>query len=174
MKRYIKEIDGKSVIKNSRQIVINKDGMNIFNPNEKMILADGWAEYTTPVYEPTIEDYRIDKKTEIERYDSSEDVNIFYINDIPVWLDKATRAGLKLRFEAESAMGDNETTLWYKNMQFQLSIEQAIRMLYVIEKYASACYDNTQKHLAAIDLLEDINAIQAYNYREGYPDKLAF
>jgi hypothetical protein len=28
--------------------------------------------------------------------------------------------------------------------------------------------------LAAIDLLEDINAIQAYNYREGYPDKLAF
>lgn len=174
MKQYVKEIDGKSVIKNRRQIVINKGGMNTFNPSEEMILADGWTEYMIPAYEPTIEDYRRDKKTEIEIYDSSEDVNIFYINDIPVWLDKATRAGLKLRFESESALGDNETTLWYKNMQFPLSIEQAIRMLYVIEKYASACYDNTQKHLAAVDLLEDVDAIQSYDYREGYPDKLRF
>jgi hypothetical protein len=172
MKQYQKIIDGKPVVKLRNQIVVRKDGKQIINPCEETILEDGWKEYVIP--EPTIDDYRRKKKNEILRYDSSEEVNQFTVQGKKVWLDKATRAGLKLRFESESALGDNETTLWYKNMQFQLSIEQAIRMLYVIEKYASACYDNTQKHLAAVDLLEDINAIQAYNYREGYPDKLEF
>lgn len=174
MKRYVKEIDGKSVIKNSRQIVINKDGMNIFNPSEEMILEDGWTEYVIPVYEPTIKDYRRDKKIEIERYDSSENVNIFYINDIPVWMDKATRAGLMLRFNAELENARTETSLWYNGMMFSLPLDNAVKMLYAIEIYASACYDNTQKHLAEIDKLETIEEVEAYDYRTGYPEKLRF
>ena len=43
-------------------------------------------EYVIPVYEPTIKDYRRDKKRDIERYDSSKNINIFYINDIPTWI----------------------------------------------------------------------------------------
>lgn len=170
MKKYIKD----NKIKTAKQIIIRKDGKQIINPTEEMILANGWVEYIAPVYEKTIEDYKRDKKDEILHFDSSEEVNIFYIQGLPVWLDKTTRAGLKLRFEAEIAVGKTDTVLWYNGMQFPLSLEQAIQMLYAIEVYASACYDNTQKHLTAVDILETVEDIENYDYRIGYPEKLEF
>ena len=170
MKRYKKD----NKIKTAKQIIIRKDGKQIINPTEEMILADGWVEYIAPVYEKTIEDYKRDKKDEILHFDSSEEVNIFYIQGLPVWLDKATRAGLKLRFEAEIAVGKTDTVLWYNGMQFPLFLEQAIQMLYVIEVYASTCYDNTQKHLTAVDNLDTIEDIENYDYRLDYPEKLEF
>jgi hypothetical protein len=45
---------------------------------------------------------------------------------MPMWLDKETRVGLKLRFEAELASGKTETTLWYDGLSFNLSLEQAV------------------------------------------------
>ena len=170
MKRYIK--DGK--IKHRNQIVIRKDGMNTYNPTEEMILADGWEEYITLVYEPTIEDYRKRKNDEILRYDSSDDVNAFYMQGKSMWLDKATRAGLMLRLQAEQAIGKTSTTLWYGSQQFELPMEQAFQMLYALEVYASQCYDNTQRHLAAIQSLQTIDELDGYDYRSGYPEKLNF
>lgn len=45
MKKYMKVIDGNTVIKTRHQIVILKNGRNFFNPTEEMILADGWVIY---------------------------------------------------------------------------------------------------------------------------------
>lgn len=174
MKKYVKEINGKKVYKTRQQIVISKDGMNTFNPKEEMILADGWEVYVAPVYEETIEDVRRHKKEELERYNQSEEVNGFEVNGMSMWLDKATRAGLMLRFNAEMSSGKTETSLWYEGMEFPLTIENAIQMLYAIEVYASQCYDNTQKHLAAINALETKEDIEAYNFRTGYPEHLNF
>lgn len=170
MKRYIK--DGK--IKRRNEIVIRKDGMNTYNPAEEMILADGWVEYVTPFYEPTIEDYRRDKIEEITRFDSSSEVNSFYIADQEMWLDKATRVGLKLRFEVEFEEGDSSTILWYDGVPFELELSSAIKMLHMIEKYASKCYDNTQMHIANVKAIEDIETLKNYDYRTGYPEKLRF
>ena len=170
MKRYIK--DGK--IKHRNEIVIRKDGMNTYNPTEEMILADGWEEYITPTYEPTIEDYKRDKIREIIRYDSSSEVNGFYIDGQRMWLDKATRAGLMLRLQAEQSMGKETTILWYGSHQFELPMANAFQMLYALELYASQCYDNTQRHLAAVDALESKEEIDAYDYRTGYPEELEF
>ena len=48
MKQYIKD----NKIKYTNQIVINKDGFNIYNPTEEMILADGWEVYEPVIPEP--------------------------------------------------------------------------------------------------------------------------
>lgn len=172
MKQYQKIIDGKPVVKLRNQIVVRKDGKQIINPCEETILEDGWKEYV--IQEPTIDDYRRKKKNEILRYDSSEEVNQFAVQGKKVWLDKATRAGLLLRFQAEESQGIEDTSLWYQGMQFPLKVEQAIQMLYAIELYASACYDNTQRHLAEITKLTDKDEIMAYDYTTGYPEKLEF
>lgn len=174
MKLYQKEINGQNVIKPANQIIVIKNRMQTINPSEEMILADGWIEYVRPVYEKTINDYKELKKQEILNYDSSSSVNEFSINGMRLWLDKATRAGLKLRFESEKNFGAQETTLWYEGIQFPLTIKLAFQMLYSLEVYASACYDNTQKHLAEIDKLETIEEVEAYDYRTGYPEKLRF
>lgn len=170
MKQYTK--DGQ--IKTRNQIVILKDGMNTYNPIEEMIFADGWVEYIHPDVEPSLEDYRKTKKDEILRFDSSGEVNEFRINGISVWLDKTTRAGLMLRFQAEKAIGKEDTALWYEGHQFELTTDAAMQMLYVIENYASACYDNTQRHISVIDNLNTIEEVIAYDYRSGYPEKLEF
>ena len=47
-------------------------------------------------------------------------------------------------------------------------------MLNAIELYASACYDNTQVHIANINAIEDIETLKNYDYRTGYPEKLRF
>ena len=174
MKLYQKEIDGKTVIRLANKIIVAMDGRQYLNPTEEMILADGWVEYTEPVHIPTLAEKKTQKKEEITMYDSSRYVNEFNMKGYPVWLDKATRAGLKLRFEAEIATDKTDTVLWYEGSQFPLSLEQAMQMLYAIEVYASACYDNTQKHLAEVDKLETIEEVEAYDYHIGYPEKLRF
>ena len=95
MKQYIK--DGQ--IKYRNQIVLygtrtikGKDGKEkevrtqIINPKEEMLLEDGWIEYVA--IEPTEEELFIiakrNKMREIEAYDISEEVNRFYMGDIPM------------------------------------------------------------------------------------------
>lgn len=174
MKRYTKN----GQIKTRQQIVICKDGMNTYNPNEEMILADGWEEYVVPIYEPTEEEIlnreKEDKIREITRHDSSHEVNCFYIADQETWLDKATRAGLMLRFQAEQATGADSTTLWHEGMQFPLPLGSAIQMLYALEIYASQCYDNTQRHMSEVQKLNTIEEVEQYDFTTGYPEKLVF
>lgn len=170
--RYTKIIDGKAVIKDAKRIVIRTADMQIFNPSEAQILADGWMPYTPPA--PTFEQLKARKKDEVLAYDSSSAVNEFSIGGVPIWLDKATRAGLILRFQAEQAAGQEQTTLWYGGQQFTLEVANAIAMLYLVELYASACYDNTQAHLLAIDSMTTEEELNSYDYTAGYPDKVAF
>lgn len=174
MKLYTKEIDGKKYIKRLNEIVLKKDGKQIINPREEMVLEDGWVEYVYVEPEKTIEDYRKEVLCEISDFDNSSVVNEFYIQGIPVWLDKQTRAGLKLRFESELAVGQEETSLWYNDMQFPLPLNDAMQMLYAIEIYASKCYDNTHFHISKINKMDNIEDIINYNYRDGYPEKLNF
>lgn len=174
MKKYIKN----NIIKLRKDIIIEKDGYVTYNPTEEMVLEDGWVEYVYKAPELT-EEEKIERKrkeilNKIDIYDQSNKVNIFYIGEYEVWLDKATRAGLKLRFEAEIAIGKTETSLWYNNVQFPLELENAMKMLYALELYASECYDNTQYHKMMISELTDFNAINEYDYTTGYPEKLRF
>ena len=113
----------------------------------------------------------------IMAYDSSEHVNSFSIGGVNTWLDKATRVGLKLRFEAEKRLGKTETTLWQNEMQFPLPLVgdvTALDMLDGIELYASFCYDVTQMHLANIVTLTSVEEVKNYDYTSGYPEKLKF
>ena len=174
MKMYIKEIDGKSVIKSVNEIIIRTATEQIINPTEAMILADGWVEYIPQPYIPTLEEIKARKVEEILAYDSSSAVNEFSIGGVPMWLDKATRAGLLLRFEAEGKVGRTETTLWNDGQSYTLPLETAQQILIALELYASACYDNTQRHIAEVQKLESKEAVESYDYTTGYPQKLLF
>ena len=174
MKMYIKIIDGKTIIRRADEIVVKGNGSQTFNPTEQMILADGWEIYVAPVYVPTLEDIKANKVEEILAYDSSSAVNEFSIGGVPIWLDKATRAGLLLRFEAEGKVGRTETTLWNNGQSYTLPLADAMQMLIALELYASECYDNTQKHLAEVSKLESIEEVESYDYTIGYPNKLEF
>lgn len=174
MKRYIKD----NVVKLANEIVIENNGLVTYNPSESTLFANGWREYVYVAPEKTIEEKVAEKKKEmlerINTYDVSDNVNWFYIGDYGLWLDKATRSGLKLRFEAEVALGHEETSLWHGNSQFPLPLSKAMQLLYALEVYASACYDRTQYHKMMIDSMTDYDEISSYDYTTGYPEKLRF
>lgn len=174
MERYIKTIDGKTIIKAANEIVIRTATEQIFNPTTEQILADGWEVYVAPVIVPTLEEIKARKVDEILAYDSSSEVNEFSMGGLPIWLDKATRAGLLLRFEAEAKAGRTSTTLWYNGLPFTLPLTYAQEILIALELYASACYDNTQSHIAEVQKMESKEAVESYDYISGYPQKLAF
>lgn len=172
MDRYIKD----GIILPKDKIVAYRDGARVYKPCHKTLVANGWELYVAP--EPTEEELleraKMRKIAELTAYDKSDAVNIFYISEMPVWLDKDTRVGLKLRFEAELAQGKDETTLWHNGIQFPLPLSSAMQMLYALELYASACYDNTARHRANINGLATIEEVEAYDYTLFYPEKLKF
>lgn len=110
----------------------------------------------------------------IQSYDISSEVNCFYMQDEPMWLDFENRSRLLLRFQAETAKGNETTTLWSNGKEYALPLVIAINMLYELEVYASKCYDNTQRHLATINALSTIDEVNNYDYKTGYPEKLRF
>ena len=172
MKTYIKN----GIIKKKNTIVIHKDGSQIINPPHELLIECGWEEYTTP---ELTEEQKLDfakqaKIDEINMYDKSLAIESFSINGIDIWLDKSTRAGLKLRFESEIALNKEMTTLWYEDKSFTLPLNSAIQMLYALEVYASECYDNTHYHISNVKKMTSIDEINLYDYTTGYPDKLEF
>lgn len=182
-KLFKKVIDGVEVIKYRHQIVIDRGDYQTFNPTEEMLLEDGWEEYVIdnePTNDPftntplTLEYAKEKKLYDLASYDSSSNVNEFTYNGFPMWLDKATRAGLMLRVNAELLSEKFTTTLWYNNYSFTLDTEAVQKMLYALELYASECYDNTQMHAANIMRLETIEDVMNYNFTLGYPKKLSF
>jgi hypothetical protein len=178
MTLYEKEVNGNFYCMPKSKIVLIKDGMQIFNPTEDLLLEDGWNLHNSVPQIPTEEDIlkceKDNLKESILAYDASSAINLFYVNNIPMWLDKVTRSGLMLRFQAELASGNTETSLWYEGYEFKLPLETALHMLYALEVYASQCYDNTQRHLFDVTTLTSLEEIKTYDYTLGYPKKLEF
>ena len=178
MIKYYKIIDNKKVIKTLREIVIRKNGKQIINPTETMVLEDGWALYyvdnTIIETHKTLEEVKQEKIRDVQIYDKSDSVELFYINDIPLWLDRDDRNILQRRFEIEHKNGIIQSTLWKDGVAFSLNIEEAIIMLELLELYAIQSFDCTQRHIANINALENIEDVLNYDYTSGYPTKLHF
>jgi hypothetical protein len=107
-------------------------------------------------------------------YDKSQAVNSFMVNGSPAWLDKATRVGLINSLQIEKAAGREESTIWLNGVAYTLSIDDALKMLTVIELYAVDCFNTTENHIKTIKELDDLNRVYNYNYTKGYPKRLRF
>ena len=108
----------------------------------------------------------------IDMYDLSSAVNSFVLNDMEVWLDKATRVGLMNSITISKASGQKITTLWLNGLKFVMDCDKAIQLLSALEMYALECFNVTASHKAAVNKLDNIEAVLTYDYREGYPEKL--
>lgn len=184
MERYKKEIDGKTVIKPLNKIVVIKDGMATYNPTEEMVLSDGWVEYVSPVHEPTEEELlkqaKEGKIRELMDYDESEDVNdciiVYGGYELHYWASKDERNDLKSAVKDCIAMG-RETyrlDLRDKGLSMELQCELLLQMMAALEVYAIDCYNKTTDHEFAVQALDSVEAVNAYDYRSGYPDVLRF
>lgn len=122
--------------------------------------------------EPTLEEVRLSKIIEIDSYDCSEEVNIFYYQGQSMWLDKAARVGLVNLCDSLEIIGEDNVKIWYGSGNIELSITQCRQLLASLEVYAMRCYNVTAQHKSNVMALQTIEAITNYDYTTGYPDKL--
>lgn len=120
-----------------------------------------------------LDEIKAEKIAEIEAYDKSDKVNVFFVNDFPMWLDKDTRVGLDYRLRSEKEEGKTETTLWYGTRSITVSIDMALMYFSKLEVYASACYDTTQKHKANVEAMTRASEVRKYDIKTGYPEPIS-
>ena len=111
---------------------------------------------------------------QITEYDQSEDVNSFTLQGKQMWLPKETRVGLVNSVTIEKNAGKKTTVLWFGGEKYELSVDTALQMLSALELYALECYNVTAAHKAAVNALESVEDVVAYDYTQGYPEKLNF
>lgn len=126
------------------------------------------------MYNKRLNDEKLKKLDLIKDYDKSQGVNSFMLNGKPVWLDKATRVGLVNSLQIEKAAGREDATLWFNGVAYTLSIDDALKMLTIIELYAVDCFNTTENHIKTLNELDDLNRVYNYNYTKGYPKRLMF
>lgn len=110
----------------------------------------------------------------IDEYDTSINVNSFFLNGLQVWLDKSTRVGLMNSLNIEKATGKETSTLWFGNVKLEINTDAAIQMLSALELYALECYNKTAEHKVNIENMNSIDSVTNYDFTAGYPDKLNF
>ena len=181
--KYIKIINEQTFIKPLKEIIIYKNGKQIFNPTSAMVLEDGWSEYEEPkVEDPTpaqlLEQERQTLIDLINQYDNSEAVNSCIIkyggSQIKYWANKTERSSLKTAIQDCLAMNRTEYRLDLRDIGIYISVncEMLLQMLSALEVYAIDCYNKTTDHIFNAQALQTIEEIKNYDYTKGYPELL--
>ena len=117
---------------------------------------------------------KADLIAQITAYDTSDAVNSFTLQGKQMWLPKETRVGLVNSVTIEKNAGKETTVLWFGGERYELPVDTALQMLSALELYALECYNVTAAHKAAVNALESVEDVVAYDYTQGYPEKLNF
>ena len=171
---YYKVIDNEQVFFTGN--VLHTDEANIINPTEEQMLAAGWMVYEEP--EPSnaekLAAAKAEKIAQIETYDSSDAVEQFTINDVPMWLGHELRQQIRTGADAYNAMGYETMTKVFNGAEFTFPITIWLQMLNALEVYAAEALNTTERHKNNVMQLNNIQDVIDYDYTTGYPLKLVF
>ena len=175
MKRYYNSTtkewytEGNSITKNI------SNGVFSGIPSEQRLAEWGFEEWVepTPTPEELLARAKANKIAELEAYDDSE-VNSFSVNGKDMWLDHDLRQQLRISLDALSQAGRETVTKWFDGLEYTYPIDVWYYMLGLVEVYASDALNVTESHKAAINALDDIEDVEAYDFHQNYPEKLAF
>ena len=175
MKRYYNSTthewytEGQSVTKNI------SNGVFSGIPSVEQLESWGYEEYIepTPTPEELLARAKASKIAELEAYNKSDAVDSFTINGKVMWLDHDLRQQLRISLDALSQAGRENVTKWFDGVEYTYPIDVWYYMLGQVEVYASDALNVTESHKAAINALENIEDVEAYEF-SGYPEKLSF
>ena len=135
-------------------------------------VRDEFAQFSAKLDALKLEEAKAEKIAEITAYDTSDKVNGFILNGMLVWLDKATRVGLMNSTNIAKAAGQETTTLWLGGAKLVVDCDKAIQLLSALEMYALECFNVTASHKQAVSELMNLEDVEVYDYKTGYPKML--
>lgn len=171
---WYKEINGEIVFFTGN--VLRTETGETLNPTEQQMIDAGWQVYVEP--EPTdaekLATAKAEKVAQIEAYDSSPNVEMFTINDVPMWLGHELRQQIRTSADAYESLGYENMTKVFNGAEFTFPITVWRQMLNALEVYAAEALNNTERHKAAVDAMTSLQEVIDYDYTANYPSKLSF
>jgi len=175
MKRYYNSTtkewytEGNSITKNI------SNGVFSGIPSVELLESWGYEEWVepTPTPEELLARAKANKIAELEAYDGSDAVNSFNVEGKDMWLNAGIRQQLRISLDAMKALGRETVTKWFDGVEYTYPTDTWYQMLAAVEVYAADALNVTESHKAAINALEDIADVEAYEF-SGYPPKLSF
>lgn len=177
--------NGKWVLLSSAQVDFHTQ-----NPSASIQEVLNMQLIPVPVHEITLEETKQNKIKEIEEYDSSDNVNSFIVHITPdtydendiltpgititTWIDPVKRSNYKNSLDSAELLGLEEVHPIFNGMPLAISTQTAKMALAEIQIYADRCYNVTETHKAAIDILNTIQEVKEYNFTTGYPNRPEF
>lgn len=149
-------------------------------PSVEQLTAWGFEEWVEPAPTPeqSLDKAKASKIAEIEAYDNSTAVNGFIIKtadgDFTEWLDPNKRNNASRAIESAKKLGIPTLTTAIGDIPVTLTTENADTYLAQLEMYAVTCAGVTAQHKAAVNAMETIEEVEAYDFERFYPEKLVF
>lgn len=169
--QYSKIINDQRVIFSGVLVIGDRQ---VINPTHDQLIASGWEEYTPSAETPTdIDMVKAAKIAQIAAYSDSDAVNSLTFNGIKTWLTRTVRDGYDTSITAAKNLGETTVTFMVGDNEMQLPVDQARRVLDLIQRYADACFIVTERHKIAVRALQTVEEVEKYDYTRGYPEKLA-
>lgn len=163
-------LDNKWVLLSAEQVLFH-------NEHPGASVKEVW-DMNIPVYTRTLEDAKREKIEQIEFYDSSDSINSFDIivnNElITAWLTPEQRANYKNSLDSAEILNIDEVHPVFNGVQLTMDVQDAKIALAQIQIYADRCYNVTQTHKAAVQAINNVEDVDAYDYMSGYPERLTF
>ena len=129
---------------------------------------------TEPTAEQLLTMAKAKKNDEITEYDNSANVNSFIIGGLPMWLNFEMRSRLRASLQATESIGGTSMTKSFGGVEYTFTTEQWAAMLNAVENYAGTCQEVTSNHRLAVEALNTVKKVEAYDYTKGYPEKINF
>ena len=149
-------------------------------PSEEQLYSWGFREWVKPAPTPQqlLERAKSSKIADIEAYDNSDEVNGFDIvvdgQTVAAWLTPDKRSDYKNSLDSAELLGMTEVHPVLNGVAITIDIQTAKIALAKIQIYANQCYGVTEQHKAAVNALETVDEVEAYEYKAGYPKRLTF
>lgn len=142
-------------------------------PTEEEITED-YQWHTETLDKMKLEQAKLTKTREIKEYNSSSNVDGFYLNGEKRWLTLDERKAAELSTKAHITLGHETTEQCMGGVFYTIPCESLIYMLAELEIYALECLNHAKRQEAEVMAMTDIEAVEKYDVTKGYPEMLRF
>ena len=137
-------------------------------------ISEDYQWHTETLDKMKLDQAKLVKNREIMEYNSSSNVDGFYLNGVKHWLTLDERKAAELSTKAHITLGHETTEQCMGGVFYTIPCESLIYMLAELEIYALECLNHAKRQEAEVMAMTDIASVENYDVTAGYPEMLRF
>ena len=159
----------------SKWVLLSDEQVSFHKQYPEASVQEVWNMQLTPPHVRTLEEAKAEMIHKINEYDQSSNVNGFTVNgEIEGWFTADERSNYRSSIESSELLGIETLSFYVGDYLMEVKAQDAKYMLARIQLYADLCFMVTKQHKLEVEALDTIEAVDAFDYTNGYPPKLNF